>query len=321
MKTSVALCTCNGGKYIARQLQSIAEGTVLPDEIVVCDDRSTDDTLVQVERFAAATPGIQVRVFVNETRLGSTHNFERAIGLCQYEIILLCDQDDVWHTARIERSLQAFEDPRVGGVFSDAELVDDNLNPLGQRMFAYLCIRHFIEQDHADLFGRLLFQSCVTGATFAFRRELAERVRPFPISRFFIHDGWLALTISAMAKLAVIDAPLISYRQHAGQQVGTMLSGIQQPSAGAKPVIRYPLTRREYAEFYDELAPLLASLPLRQEARMRFAEAIAHNDQRLAMGNKTVARPFAIACELIAGRYHRYSSGFQSAAKDMIRPQ
>jgi glycosyltransferase involved in cell wall biosynthesis len=321
MRTSVALCTCNGGKYIARQLQSIAEGTVLPDEIVVCDDRSTDDTLAQIERFATATPEIPLRLFVNETRLGSTHNFEKAIGLCQFDIVFLCDQDDVWHAERIERSLQVFEDPAVGGVFSDAELVDDNLNPLGQRMFAYLCIRHFIEQDHADLFGRLLFQSCVTGATLAFRRELAERVRPFPASRFFIHDGWLALTIAAMAKLEVIDAPLISYRQHAGQQVGTMLSGIQQPPAGSKQVIRYPLTRREYAEFYDELAPLLETLPLRQEAHMRFAEAVAHNDQRLAMRNKTVARPFAIARELISGRYHRYSSGLQSAAKDMIRPQ
>lgn len=320
MRTSVALCTCNGGKYIARQLQSIAEGTVLPDEIVVCDDRSTDDTLVQIERFAAATPAIAVRVFVNETRLGSTHNFEKAIGLCQYDIVFLCDQDDVWHAERIERSLTEFMDPEVGGVFADAELVDDDLKPLGKRMFEYLGIRHFIERNHADLFGRLLFKPFVTGATMAFRRDLVKNVHPYPSSRFFIHDGWLALTIAGMATLRVLDMPLISYRQHTGQQVGTMLSGIQQ-SANDKPVIRYPLTRREFAEFYDELSRLLAALPLRREASAAFVHAIAHNNRRLAMAQHSiVGRSIKVARELATGRYHQFSTGFQSAAKDIIKP-
>jgi hypothetical protein len=320
MKTSVALCTCNGGKYIARQLQSIAEGTVLPDEIVVCDDRSTDDTILQIERFAAATPAIAVHVVINESRLGSTHNFEKAIGLCQHDIVFLCDQDDVWHADRVERSLAEFLDPQVGGVFADAELVDDDLKPLGKKMFEYLGIRHFIERNHADLFGRLLFKPFVTGATMAFRRDLVKKVHPYPSSRFFIHDGWLALTIAGMATLRVLDRPLISYRQHTGQQVGTMLSGIQQ-SPNNKPVIRYPLTRREFSEFYDELSRLFAGLPLRREALAVFAQAIAHNNRRLTMAQHGIlGRSLEVIRELSTGRYHQFSTGFQSAAKDIIKP-
>jgi len=319
MKTSVALCTCNGARYIGAQLQSIADGSVRPDEIVVCDDRSDDNTLDLVADFARAS-GIAVHIHRNEQRLGSTRNFEKAIGLAQYDIVFLCDQDDVWRTDRIERSLREFADPAVGAVFSDAELVDEQLQPLNKRMFDYLGIRHFIEKNHADLFGRLLFKPFVTGATMAFRRELATRVTPYPVSRFFIHDGWLALTIAGMAHLRVIDEPLISYRQHGGQQVGTMLSGIAQ-APDAKPVIRYPLTRREFAEFYGELTPLLAALPLRPDARARFAQAVAHNDRRLSMGARTVTRPLAIAQELVTGRYHHFSTGFQSAVKDMLYPQ
>lgn len=320
MKTSVALCTCNGGQYIGEQLRSIADGTVVPDEIVVCDDRSTDDTIALTEVFAASTPAIDVRIIVNDQRLGSTHNFEKAIGLCRHEIVFLCDQDDVWFPDRIERSLAAFADPAVGAVFGDAELVDGDLRPLGKRMFEYLDIRHVVENDHSDLFGRLLHKPFVTGATMAFRRSLALRTNPYPASRFFIHDGWLAIAIAGMAKLHVIDAPLISYRQHGGQQVGTLLSGIAQ-APNSKPPIAYPFTRRGYAELYAELEPRLASLPLRAEARTRFADAVAHNEQRLAMRGRILARPLAIARELLMGRYHRYSSGFASATSDLVRPQ
>jgi len=319
MKTSVALCTCNGARYIGAQLQSIADGSVRPDEIVVCDDRSDDNTLELVADFAR-TSGIIVHIHRNKQRLGSTRNFEKAIGLARYDIVFLCDQDDVWRADRIERSLREFADPAVGAVFSDAELVDEQLQPLNKRMFDYLEVRRFIEQDHAALFGRLLFRPFVTGATMAFRRDLAARVSPYPTSRFFIHDGWLALTIAGMARLRVIDEPLISYRQHGGQQVGTLLSGIAQ-APNAKPPIAYPFTRRGYAEFYRELEQALRDLPLRPEARACFAEAVAHNEQRLAMRARTLGRPLAIARELLKGRYHRYSSGYASAASDLVRPQ
>lgn len=317
MKTSVALCTYNGARHIVEQLSSIANGTVLPDEIVVCDDRSTDDTLALIERFAGST-SIDIRIHRNPAQLGSTRNFERAIGLARYDIVFMCDQDDVWRANRIERSLREFADPAVYGVFSDAELVDEALNPLGERMFEHIGVRAYIERDHADLFDRLLIKPFVTGATMAFRRELADRVSPFPTSRFFIHDGWLALTIAGMAKLHVIDEPLIAYRQHAGQQIGTILSGT---TVAAKAHVRYPLNRREYVDFYRELTPLLAALPLRPEAIAMLASAKDHTDRRMAMGGKTLTRPIAIMRELLRGRYHRYSTGIQSAVKDMLYPQ
>lgn len=317
MKTSVALCTYNGAKHIVAQLRSIAAGTVAPDEIVICDDRSTDDTLALIEAFAETTP-IDVRIHRNPGQLGSTRNFERAIGLARYDIVFMCDQDDVWRADRVERSLREFADPAVGGVFSDAELVDEALNPLGERMFEHIGVRDYIERHHADLFDRLLIKPFVTGATMAFRRELADRVSPFPTSRFFIHDGWLALTIAGMAKLHVIDEPLIAYRQHAGQQVGTILSGT---AVVAKATIRYPENRREYVDFYRELTPLLAALPLRPEAAAMLASAKAHTDRRMAMGGKSVTRPIAIMQELLRGRYHRYSTGIQSAVKDLLYPQ
>src|SRR5512139_3417667 len=81
MKTSVALCTYNGERYLLEQLESIAGQTVPVDEIVICDDHSTDRTPDIIRNFAA-TSTLPVRAYFNEKNLGSDKNFEKAIELC-----------------------------------------------------------------------------------------------------------------------------------------------------------------------------------------------------------------------------------------------
>ena len=80
-KFSVAMCTYNGAEFVAAQLDSIAAQTRLPDELIVCDDGSTDATIECVREFARNAP-FPHRLVENEENLGSTNNFERAISLC-----------------------------------------------------------------------------------------------------------------------------------------------------------------------------------------------------------------------------------------------
>jgi glycosyltransferase involved in cell wall biosynthesis len=51
MKLSVALCTYNGSKYIEEQINSILNQTINVDEIIVCDDLSTDNTIEILKKF------------------------------------------------------------------------------------------------------------------------------------------------------------------------------------------------------------------------------------------------------------------------------
>src|ERR1043166_3411462 len=101
MKLSIALCTYNGAAFLREQLESIAAQTRTPDELVISDDQSTDGTLRLIEEFAE-TAGFPVRVSVNESNLGTAKNFEKAISLCRGDVIMLSDQDDVWHSDRLE---------------------------------------------------------------------------------------------------------------------------------------------------------------------------------------------------------------------------
>ncbi len=101
-KVSIAMCTYNGQRFLAQQLQSFLDQTVQPDELVVCDDVSSDDSVAVVEAFAARAP-FAVRVFRNPQNLGYIRNFEQAIAQCTGDLVFLCDQDDVWDPHKIEK--------------------------------------------------------------------------------------------------------------------------------------------------------------------------------------------------------------------------
>src|ERR671927_271278 len=101
-KFSVAMCTYNGARFVREQLASIAAQTRPPDELVVCDDCSTDATLECIREFARTAP-FPVRVVENEKNAGSTKNFERAVELCEGDFIALADQDDVWLPEKLQR--------------------------------------------------------------------------------------------------------------------------------------------------------------------------------------------------------------------------
>jgi len=116
-KLSVAMCTHNGQVHVHHQLSSIAAQSRLPDELVVCDDGSTDQTANIVERFSRDAP-FQVRLHVNPHRMGTAQNFANAIRRCEGDLICLADQDDLWHEKKLEQFYQVFSRmPQVGLVF------------------------------------------------------------------------------------------------------------------------------------------------------------------------------------------------------------
>lgn len=99
---SVCLCTYNGELYLRSLLNSLITQTVLPDEIIVCDDCSTDSTKSILEEYARNNSNIEWKLLFNKTNVGWRVNFHNAIEMSHGEIILLCDQDDIWKPEKIE---------------------------------------------------------------------------------------------------------------------------------------------------------------------------------------------------------------------------
>lgn len=328
-RLSIAMCTYNGARYLQEQLDSFKSQTRMPDELVVCDDASKDETVEIIEAFASEV-SFNVRVFANERNLGSTKNFERAISLCKGDIIFLSDQDDVWlpvKLARIEALMT--KSPDTAGVITDALIVNESLKPLG---FSFWRATKFGRgQQKRAMKGKLgtlvkHFNSSFSGATFAFRTELRDLVLPIPA--YWTHDAWIVLMVAALKKLVVLPEPLNLWRQHENQQVGSWtkkgfsemreLSFRKDITRDADLAIRQLESARERIDAMDicdqKEKEILAQLLLRLQ------EKSLHLRARSQMATARSKRLPAIAHEFASMRYNRYSSGFKSAARDFFIP-
>jgi glycosyltransferase involved in cell wall biosynthesis len=312
VKISVALCTYNGAKYLRPQLQSLAAQTLLPAELVVCDDGSSDSTISLVEEFAAAAP-FAVRSFRNDHNVGSTQNFARAVSLCSGDIIALCDQDDVWHSGKLERVAAVFENPAVGAVFSDARLVDAEGESLGKLLWENVGFDAGAQRQFAaGPFAALLERNIVTGATLAFRSSYLDWLLPIPDGPL-IHDAWIALLMAAVAEVKFLPEPLIDYRQHAAQQVGAL-------EVRRDAVLGRGHYRGQMAQLEVLLQRLQARDDLQRDAmqlKATLPSRIAHLRQRSQLPRNKLLRLPVVLRELFSGRYHRFSSGTRSAARDL----
>ncbi len=92
-KISVVMAAYNGGKYIREQLDSILSQTRLPDEIIVSDAGSTDNTLQILSEYARIYPSIKLYNYFGG---GATNNFKFAFQQATGDWIVPCDQDDIW---------------------------------------------------------------------------------------------------------------------------------------------------------------------------------------------------------------------------------
>jgi glycosyltransferase involved in cell wall biosynthesis len=128
MKISIALATFNGAVYLAEQLDSIKRQSLQPTELIVSDDASTDDT-VEIARAFARDAGFKVIVDAHEKLPGYNENFVRAIGQCTGDIVVLCDQDDVWADNKLAAAVAEFRDETVMAVSHRIQVVDERLQP------------------------------------------------------------------------------------------------------------------------------------------------------------------------------------------------
>jgi glycosyltransferase involved in cell wall biosynthesis len=320
MDLSIAMCTYNGARFLAGQLQSFAAQTRVPDEVIICDDCSTDGTKEILTSFAAGA-AFPVKLHFNDRNLGYLGNFEKAVSLCTGDIIVLSDQDDVWRGDKLKAMEAEFgKSEKVGMIYANAEIVDESLNPLGQTLWQ----RKGFDADKQELFANgkafdlLLADGYVYGSSMAFRSIYRDLVLPFPEDTFFIHDNWIALLISAVADVSLIDELLIKYRQHRHQSVGMGVengSKINVLIESGRRVNQYDGTIKQLFIAEKKLAESGYGA---KEAVVKIVNARNHIMARADLPKNIVSRVAKVGRELLAGNYHHYSNGFRSAVKDLL---
>ena len=211
MKISIAMTTFNGSKYLHQQLSSFLIQDYLPDELIICDDGSSDNTMEILKEFSESAP-FSVKIFKNKTNLGFTKNFEKTIKNCSGDIILLSDQDDKWFSNKISSIIDFFKNnPTFSLVIHDAEIVDDEMkyhgaNTLRQALVGY---------GNDDVY--------ITGALSAMKKEIVNYALPFP-QNLVGHDGWIHDVGKILDLRKVINVPLGIIRRHQNNTSGWIAS-------------------------------------------------------------------------------------------------
>lgn len=224
MNISVAICTYNGEKFLKQQLDSILLQTVCVNEIIICDDISTDSTIEILEAYQNKYPSL-IKIFRNEKTLMTVKNFEKAITLTTGDIIFLADQDDIWCLNKVEIMQRFFyENETCKLLFSDAKLIDEKGGDLDAKLWDKWGFTEEIQdkwKNNKNAFKDLI-ANCnkVTGATVCFHNSLKSFILPIEVPEGYWHDAWLGLHASAQQGLMFTSQSLISYRIHVNQQVG-----------------------------------------------------------------------------------------------------
>ena len=100
---SLVITTYNGSSHILTQLESLRNQTVQPDEVLIFDDLSTDNTTDIIGEYIQSYQLTTWKIQINSTRLGWKRNFMDGIRKATGDLIFLCDQDDRWYPDKIER--------------------------------------------------------------------------------------------------------------------------------------------------------------------------------------------------------------------------
>lgn len=313
---SVAMATYNGARWLRAQLDSFAGQTRLPDELVVTDDGSTDDTAEVVAAFAATAP-FPVRFVRNPERLGFNGNFAHAIGLTEGDLVFISDQDDSWYPDKIARVAALIKtNPGCLCVVNDQAIADAQGRETGGTVLAN--VRALGRPD--TWYG----PGCCT----AFSRALMPVLAPMA-GNVVQYDHWINALAEAMGVRRILDAPLQMYRRHGDNATGSVLARERPDWRDLVRAARQSNGAAVIGAKVAEIDALLARLATPAAtalagpatlaagvAAMR-AERADYAARGAALARNRVGRTGAVMGLLMRGGYRRFS-GPVTAVKDML---
>ena len=202
IKTSIAMATYNGANYIKDQLESFKKQTLLADELIICDDGSKDNTIKIIKSFQKHSP-FDVKLYINNKRLGYGQNFGKALSLCSGDLIFLSDQDDVWFKNKIDEMVNIVKHtPDKYFFMNDTILTDENLKPSKiTKLRQIKAVKNNIK-------------SFVQGSCSAVKKDFLQLALPIPVD-YKSHDNWLSELAIVLDLKFIYPVPLQFYRIHA----------------------------------------------------------------------------------------------------------
>jgi len=205
-RISVCLASYNGEKFIREQVESILANLSQYDELIICDDVSTDSTYSIIQSIGDP----RIKLIRNEKNIGHVKNFEKAISLAQGDLIFLSDQDDIWVKGKVKKVVEVFQR------YDNISLVYHNIEPVdvfGNDLKANFPVYSEGKRNSWKFLIRQLIKPQIFGCGCCLSRNNIESLLPFP-SSVYAHDHWIAVWAAINGQVFFIEDKLVKYRQH-----------------------------------------------------------------------------------------------------------
>ena len=201
MKISVVMAVYNGEKFIKRQLETIIVQLREIDELIICDDGSSDATLAIVNEYTHIFNNIKL---LAGHHCGVAKNFEKGLLAATGDIIFFSDQDDVWLENKVTIMKKAFLDnPDTYVVLHDGFYCDVN-EQKKDTIFERRKPKHGILRN-------IIFSSYY-GCCMGLRREYLERI--LPLSNKTLYDQYIGAIAEFDHCSLYCKERLILHREH-----------------------------------------------------------------------------------------------------------
>nr|WP_315445844.1 glycosyltransferase family 2 protein [uncultured Pseudomonas sp.] len=217
---AILLCTFNGGNFIREQLDSIAAQCHQNWVVYASDDGSSDETLDILRQYQHSWG--EARLLLSEgPRSGFSNNFLKVLQIAcgHHAYYAFCDQDDLWHCAKLERALNWLEqqpDNTPALYCGRTRVIDSTGNAIGMSPL-------FRKRPS---FENALMQSLAGGNTMVINQALCDVLKETPANTPLVcHDWWAYLLATGCGGNVCYDpVPMLDYRQHDQNVIGANTS-------------------------------------------------------------------------------------------------
>ena len=217
-KVDILLATYNGARFLKEQLDSILNQTHTEFRLIISDDKSTDKTRAIIEEYAAKDNRIEYHF--QKKNLGVIKNFEFLLKKVESDYFMFSDQDDIWKENKIELSLAKLKEDDADLVYSDLEVVDRDLKTTYKSYWKLKGLENKVKKYNN--FEALYLNNFITGCTMLSKKKFIDLILPLPTkSKYVLHDYWVSLIVSQHGVLTYVKEPLIKYRQHKDNKIGS----------------------------------------------------------------------------------------------------
>jgi glycosyltransferase involved in cell wall biosynthesis len=217
-QVDVLLSSYNGERYIEEQINSILAQSNRDWRILIRDDGSSDRTREICLKYQQQHPDQVIIIEDGRGNLGVVESFAQLLLHSTAPYVMFCDQDDVWLPEKIAIELDEIKrlETRAGNspqtpiaVFTDALVVDSNLQPLSHSLLDYINRR----KNLGHSLSRLCIEGNCYGCTMILNRALVRLVGQIPAG-VISHDWWCGLVACAFGTLSFLDCTPIKHRRH-----------------------------------------------------------------------------------------------------------